>query len=153
MKPVGSFHASTTYGPAAAIETSDCPCADTPAGLTSSPGRAASTLAAAEGPSAMPGSPWAPLLGCGPKQYACAPDDAWYCLPSRAQNVLPAWAPVVRRAASATGRVRAAFACLARGALAAPACGATAASASMVTGTVVIAVNHHVCRILSPCFL
>src|SRR5215472_3730961 len=134
-KPVASFHDSTTYGPAAAIETSDCPCADTPAGVTSSLGLAASAFCTPEGPSVIAGGTCVPFWSWGPKQNAWAADDASYCLPSRAQNGLPAWDPVVRRLARVTGDTRAALTCLARAALAAPAGGTTPARASVATRT------------------
>jgi hypothetical protein len=47
--PVASFHASTTYGPLAATEVSDCPWTCTPDGVTSSWGLAASAFEPNEG--------------------------------------------------------------------------------------------------------
>ncbi len=122
-KPVASFHASTTYGPTAPTEVSDCPWAETPAGLTSSAGLAASTLAGAPGPAKIwagravdPGCSWAP------KQYMFAPDEAWICFPSRWQKGLSFRATVAARAPApvpcpaACGKAGAALAARAAGA-------------------------------------
>src|SRR5215469_14526663 len=74
--PVESFHASTTYGPAAAIDVSDCPSACTPAGLTSSARLAALTLAGAPGLRLRAACRGAGPFCCGPKQNIRAPADA-----------------------------------------------------------------------------
>jgi len=74
---VESFHASTTYGPAAAIDVSDCPSACTPAGLTSSAKLAALTLAGAPALRLTAACRAAGPFGCAPKQNMCAPADAW----------------------------------------------------------------------------
>src|SRR5262245_53328263 len=73
---VASFQASTTYGPEAAMDVSDCPYSRTPAGLTSSAKLAASTLPGAPAFRPAGACPGAGPFGCRPKQNMCAPADA-----------------------------------------------------------------------------
>src|SRR5215813_12604281 len=73
---VASFQASTTYGPAAAIDVSDCPYSRAPAGLTSSAKLAALTLPGAPAIRLTAACLVAGPFGCAPKQNICAPADA-----------------------------------------------------------------------------
>src|SRR5256884_4054206 len=79
-KPVASFQASTTYGPAAAMDVSDCPWAETPAGEMSSCGVAASTLVPKEEP--LEGAAAAAAAGdCGGVPENLAARDAAMAFP------------------------------------------------------------------------
>jgi len=139
---VASFHASTTYGPDAAIDVSDCPYSRTPAGLTSSAKLAALTLAGAPTLRLTAACPAAGPLGCEPKQNMCAPADAQKRLPcSRLQNGLPAASPVVGVPAA-----RAEWCALAAPAGAAP----PLVIANPMSGSVAAAPSHNLERIVVP---